>query len=100
MGIRFATGQGYIYAKETPDLLAGRVSYQLTEIDGSKYTKPRWWGDFSTREELAHLGNFFIQFEDGRRGECVVIGDTEASSDKTRVWYYHFNGRGKFSRRR
>ncbi len=100
MGIRFANGQGNLYDKETPDFPAARLGYQLTETDATKYTKKRWWGDFSTGDELKHLGNFYIEFEDGRRGECVVIANTEASSRKAKTWYYHFNGRGALSRKK
>ena len=100
MTVRFANGIGYLFQKETPDFPVERISYQLTEMDATAYTKKRWWGDFSTHEELKHSGNYLIEFEDKRRGECVVIADAEASSKKAKIFYYHFNNRGPLTRNR
>lgn len=50
-------------------------------------------------EELKHMGNYLIGFEDARKGECVVISNTESSSKKNKTWYYHFNGRGGLGRK-
>jgi hypothetical protein len=100
MSIRFNNGSGQVFPKETPETPLARITYKLTETDATKYTKKRWWGDFSCGEEIKRLGNFFIEFEDGRRGECAVIANTEDATDKAQIWYYHFNGRGALSRRR
>jgi hypothetical protein len=100
MSIHFANGFGHLYEKETPDFPVARVSYQLTETDATRYTNKRWWGDFSTSEALKHPGNYYIEFEDARRGECIVIPNTESSSKKAKTWHYHFNGRGALGRKR
>jgi len=100
MTVRFSNGLGHLFDKETPDFAIAKINYQLTETDPTKFSKRRWWGDFSTGDQLKHSGNFYIEFEEGRRGEIVVIPDTEASSKKAQTWYYHFNGRSSLSRKR
>jgi hypothetical protein len=100
MGIHINSGFGNIYDKETPDFPSARINYKLLETDASKYTHKKWWGEFNTNDELKHLGNYFIEFEDNRRGECIVIANSEVSSKKAKTWYYHFNGRGALSRKK
>lgn len=99
MALRITNGSGTLYDKETPDFPVARINYNLMETEATKYNKKRWWGEFSLDEELKHLGNYLIGFEDARKGECVVIANTESSSKKNKTWYYHFNGRGGLSRR-
>lgn len=100
MGLHYNNGFGHLYDKEAPDFPTARINYQMMETDATRYTKKKWWGDFSTGDELKHLGNFIIDFEDSRRGECVVIANTDVSSKKARAWYYHFNGRGALSHKK
>jgi hypothetical protein len=56
-------------------------------------------GEFSGGDELKHIGNYLIEFEDARKGECIVTSNTESSSKKSKTWYYHFNGRGGLGRK-
>ena len=100
MSLHISNGVGNLYEKESPDFPAARINYNLMETDATKYNKQKWWGEFSTAEELKHLGNFLVDFEDARRGECVVIANTEGASKKSKTWYYHFNGRGTLSKKR
>jgi hypothetical protein len=99
MSLRISTGIATLYDKETPDFAVARVNVNLMETESTKYSKKKWWGDFSVNEELRHLGNYLIGFEDARKGECIVIANTEASSKKSKTWYYHFNGRGGLGRK-
>jgi hypothetical protein len=99
MSIHISTGSGTLYNKETPDFPVARINFNLMETEATKYTKKKWWGEFSVGEELEHMGNYLIGFEDARKGECVVIGNTESSSRKNKTWYYHFNGRGGLGRK-
>ncbi len=99
MSIRITTGSGTLFDKETPDFPVARINFNLMETEATKYTKKKWWGEFSLSEELKHMGNFLISFEDARKGECVVIANTASSSKKNKTWYYHFNGRGGLGRK-
>jgi hypothetical protein len=99
MGIRITTGKGSLYDKETPDFPVAQINYNLMETEATKYTKKKWWGDFNLGDELKHMGNYLIGFEDARKGECLVIANTESSSKKNKVWFYHFNGRRSLDRR-
>jgi hypothetical protein len=101
MTVRVTTGTGTLYDKDTPDLPLARITFNLLEIDATKYTRKKWWGDFNLGHELKHLGNYIIGFEDTRKGECVIIANTESGTNKntTKTWYYHFNGRGGLGRR-
>ena len=98
MGIHFNNGQGRLYDKDSQEPLA-RIDYQLIETDATKYTRKKWWGEFSTGEEIKRLGNYTIEFDDSRRGECVVMANTpdrprEQKERQNTQRHYHFNGRG------
>jgi phosphoserine aminotransferase len=90
---------GTLYNKETPDFPVARINFNLMETESTKYNKKKWWGDFSLNEALKHGGNYLIGFEDSRKGECIVIPNTEARSAKSKTWYYHFNGRGALGKK-
>ena len=100
MGIHFSNGLGFLYVKEMDQPIA-KVSYQLTETDPTKYTKKKWWGELYTNKEVKsvnEVGTHRIEFEDGRKGECVIWVNTEAKQGRSSHFYYHFNGRSKLSR--
>jgi hypothetical protein len=100
MGIHFSNGLGFLYVKEVDQSIA-KVSYQLTETDPTKYTKKKWWGELYANKEIKsvnEVGAHRIEFEDGRKGECVVWANTEAKQGRSSNYYYHFNGRSKLSR--
>ena len=78
------SGTGTLYDNEMPDFPVAKISFNLLETEENKYVKKKWWGDFSAVSELKHAGNYIIGFEDSRKGECVVIPNTEASSKRTR----------------
>ena len=99
MSIRITTGMGVLYDREMPDFPIARINFNLMETEATKYNKKKWWGDFSMGEELKHLGNYLIGFEDARKGECVIIANSDASSMKNKTWYYHFNGRSPLGRK-
>ena len=99
MSIHISTGSGTLYDKETPDFPVARINFNLMETEATKYTNKKWWGEFSVDEELKHMGNYLIGFEDARKGECIVIANTESSSKENKTWYYHFNGRGELGRK-
>ena len=91
---------GALYDKETPDFPVARINFSLMETDSSKYTKKKWWGEFNSSEKLRHLGDFLIGFDDSRKGVCIVMANTEATSKATKIWYYRFNGRGALGKKR
>jgi hypothetical protein len=99
LSLQITVGVGTLYDKETPDFPVALVKFSLLETEATKYSKKKWWGDFSMGEELCHLGNYLITFEDARKGECVVIANTEFSSKKNKTWLYHFNGRSGLGRK-
>ena len=99
MAIHYSEGSGFLYDKES-DLMVSKIKYQLTETDASVYTKKRWWGELITVKTLIDSGSTFtIEFSDGRQGKCFVYDNTENTS-KSKLHYYHFNGRSKLGDRR
>ena len=102
MAIHYDNGSGKLYEKEGRQPIA-QIKYKLIETDLTKYTKKKWWGEFSTSRgirEARETRVFRIEFEDGRDGDCVVWTDAEAKKGKTSQQQYncHFNGRGKLGR--
>jgi len=99
LSLHFSGGTALLYDKDG-DTLAGKGSYQLIESDGSIYTRKRWWGQFvSDKEVKAGASVFIMEFEDGRKGECILLASDEVGSDAARH-FYHFNGRGKLGNRK
>jgi hypothetical protein len=84
MNVQVTSGTGTLYDKEMPDFPVAKISFSLLETEANKYVKKKWWGDFSAVSEPKHAGNYIIGFEDSRKGECVFIPNTEASSKRTR----------------
>ena len=99
MSVHVTTGIGKLYDKEAPDFPVASINFNLLETEANKYVKEKWWGDFSVGGELKHAGNYIIHFADSRKGECIVIPNTESSSKKNKTWFYHFNGRSGLSRK-
>ena len=97
MGIHYGNGLGLLYDKEIEKPIA-KVSYQLIETDPTKYTKKKWWGEFSTSKELRRTGNYTIELEDGRKGDCVVFTNSELKQGHASHYFYHFNGRSTLGR--
>jgi hypothetical protein len=98
MAIHYSNGIGRIFETESDDPVA-EVKYQLIETDSTKYTRKKWWGEFSTKREIKRLGKYVIQVEDGRKGECVINTNTEGKRRIVSQYYYRFNGRGALGRR-
>ena len=95
MAIHYSNGVGRLYDKEM-DKPVAEVKYQLIETDPTKYTHKKWWGEFSSVRQIKQSGNFILELEDSRKGECVIIANTQMK--KGTVHHYHFNGRGKLGR--
>jgi hypothetical protein len=95
MALHFSNGTGTIYDKDI-DLPIAKVNYQLIETDPTKYTKKRWWGEFTTNKKIKRPGNYIIEFDDNRKGECVIYTDSRPKHGHSRQHYHHhFNGRSK-----
>ncbi len=99
MAIHYNNGTGQLHSKESKQPIA-QINYRLIETDPTKYTKKKWWGEFSMGRELAELKNsaiFRIEFEDGRDGDCAVWANTESQGVAGSKYHhnYHFNGRSK-----
>lgn len=102
MAIHYSNGIGQLYNNETQQTVA-QINYRLIETDPTKYSKKKWWGEFSTNKGIKEQSSsviFRIEFEDGRDGDCIVWMSTEAKSGTDSKYNnnYHFNGRGKLSR--
>jgi hypothetical protein len=93
-----SSGFGHLYEAQSPESSVAIINYQLTETDATQYTKKRWWGEFSMGEALRHSGNYIIDFEDRRRGDCLVSANTNGIR-KGQIFFYRFNGRGQLNRR-
>ena len=97
MGIYYSNGFGKLYDKEAGEAIAD-VKYQLIETDPTKYTAKKWWGQFSTNIEIKRLGNYAIEFDDGRKSDCVIFTNTEMEEGLASNYYYRFYGRGRLGK--
>ncbi len=98
MSVHMSSGFGHLYETQAPDHALATISYQLTETDATQYTKKRWWGEFTLGEPLRHTGNYIIDFQDMRRGDCLVTAGADTGG-KGKLCFYRFNGRGQLSKR-
>lgn len=97
MAVRYSNGIGVIIDKELEKPIAD-IRYQMMETSKTKYTTGKWWGEFSTRKEIKRAGNYILEFEDGRKGECIINANSEAARSTSR-YHYSFFGRGPLGRR-
>jgi len=97
MAIRYSSGQGKLFLKDTEKPLAV-ISYQLQETNPTQYTSMKWWGDFISVTELRLVGEFVIELDDGRRGSCDVLRTTPPNRRLVK-YQYSFNGHGPLGRR-
>ena len=62
------------------------------------YTSKKWWGEFSVKKEMNPDRLYIVEFADSRKGECIVITDSEKQQDRKREasnCHYRFYGRGR-----
>ena len=98
MGIHYGNGFGLVFDKELEKPIA-KGNYSLIETDATKYTKKKWWGEFSTSKAIKRAGNYIIELEDGRKGECIIFANSEAKQGRASQYSYHFNGRSALRRK-
>ena len=98
MAIHYSSGFAKLYDKETEGNLSD-IKYQLVETEPTQYTNKKWWGEFSMKYKLGRLGIYLIEFDDGRKSECVVTMNTEKEGESTSHNYYRFFGRGRLGKR-
>ena len=98
MAVHYSSGFGKLHDKETEDIIPD-IRYQLTETEPTQYTNKKWWGEFSVKQKLRRLGIYLIEFDDGRKSECVIITNTEREGESASHSYYRFYGRGRLGRR-
>ena len=95
MGVHYSNGSGLLHDHESEKSVVD-IQYYLRETDPTKYTSRKWWGGLSTKQGIKRLGNYQIEFQDGRRGTCViVISDTPVERNVARRYHYLFYGRGR-----
>jgi hypothetical protein len=96
MGLHYNGGSGFLHDKELEKPIAD-IQYQLIETDATKYAAKKWWGGFSTKREVKKLGNYMIEFDDGRQGDCVIFSGDELpkGTRPSRRYQYRFYGRGR-----
>ena len=97
MALKYSSGFGRIYDKEAGKII-DEVRYQLVETDQTKYTKKKWWGEFSTKQKIDRPGNYIIEVDDGRKGECIVSTNADGRKGLVSLYHYRFYGRGKLGR--
>lgn len=99
MAIRYSNGSGRLHDKELERPIA-EIQYQLLETNPTRYTTKKWWGEFSTKRELKKRNNCMIEFEDGRKGDCIITSSSTATKSRvTFRYHYSFYGRGPIDRR-
>ncbi len=96
MAIRFSSGTGNLIDKDLNKPLS-IIQYNLLETSPTKYTSGKWWGEISIKKELKKTGNFIMEMEDGRKGECVISGDNQNKGTASN-YFYSFFGRGKLGK--
>lgn len=96
MAVKYTSGTVNLRDKDAQTDL-GEIRYQMMETGRTKYTTGKWWGDFSTKKEVRRLGNYLLEFEDGRKGEAIISINYDAPS-KTARYQYTFFGRGALGR--
>ena len=92
MALHYSSGIGNVFDKNQGKNIAD-IKYHLIESDPTIYTRKKWWGDFSTTGKISTTGDYRIEMEDGRMGDCIISVNTE-HKDKRQL-YYNFFGRGK-----
>ena len=97
MALHYSSGIGNLYDKEINKPIS-RINYQLIEIDPTKYTNKKWWGEFYSSKIIKKSGVYRIELEDGKSGDCVICVKDDFAQDKASQFHYHFNGRGKLGR--
>ena len=95
MTVRYSGGTARLYAKDIEKPVAD-VRYQMMVTDATRYTRMKWWGDFSANKELKTLGEFIMEFDDGSRGD-VFVYTSGAPGAKSGRFQYTFNGRSKLT---
>jgi hypothetical protein len=93
MTVRYQGGTARLFAKDIDKAVAD-VRYQMMMTLGTRFTRTKWWGDFSANKELKTLGDYVMEFEDGSRGD-VAVYSTGTPQGKGARYQYSFNGRGK-----
>ena len=95
MTVRYLGGTARIYSKDI-DKPVAEIRYQMMITQATRFTRMKWWGDFSANKEIKPLGEFIMEFEDGTRGEIFVYA-SGASGAKASRFQYTFNGRSKLT---
>jgi hypothetical protein len=99
MAVHYSNGSGYLYDADVEKPVTD-IHYYLRETDPTKYTRRRWWGGFSAKRKIERLGNYQIEFEDGRKAYCVIFNsDTPVEGNPSRRYHYLFYGRGRLGGR-
>jgi hypothetical protein len=97
VGIHYSNGFGKLYDRETGETILN-IDYQLIETDQTIYTNKKWWGEFSTKKEIDPGRMYIIEFADSRKGECILITDSERRREGQKLashCFYRFYGRGR-----
>ena len=94
MALHYSSGVGYLFEKNMGKNIA-EIKYRLVETDPTKYTSKKWWGELSTTSKIGQTGDYRIELEDGRKGDCIITVNTEQKD--RRQLFYNFFGRGKLS---
>ena len=97
MALHYSNGFGKIRDKETGET-ALDIKYQLIETDQTMYTSKKWWGELTLKKEMNPDRMYVVEFADNRKGECIVITDSEKKQDRSREvsnYHYRFYGRGR-----
>ena len=95
MTIKYLGGTARLYAKDIEKPVAD-IRYQMMISQATRFTRMKWWGDFSANKELRTVGEFIMEFEDGTRGE-VFVYTSGAPGSKSGRYQYTFNGRSKLT---
>ncbi len=98
MALHYRSGQGKLYDKDAAKIIA-QIKYKLVETEPTKYTNKKWWGEFSINHKIKKLGDYILEFEDGRAGGCYITTNTEKGEVRlASLYHYRFFGRGKLGR--
>ena len=88
MALRYSSGTGNLYGKDNNEHL-GFANYLLIEMNPTKYSSGKWWGEFSTKCELEPGVSYLMEFENSRKGNFTISKETKEKRTATK-YYYNF----------
>lgn len=86
-------GKGKIY--DSHENYLDEVTYEIQYQSPAGSNGEEWWGEITPDNGIMPVGNYIIELNDGRRGQCVIRMKTNSSFGLV-IDTYHLEGTGPF----